>query len=82
MREKNGMEQEEERAPCCVKVPPRKMAPEKMRIYGTPEVIEKACFISPYRGEQVQIQDNMVTVILPGIHRKNNKATEASCLIW
>lgn len=53
-----------------------------MRIYGTPEVIEKACFILPYRGEQVQIQDNMVTVILPGIHRKNNKATEASCLIW
>lgn len=70
MREKNGMEQEEENAPCYVGVPLRKMAPEKMRIQSTPQVIEKDCFISAYHLEQVQIQDNLVTVILPGIHRK------------
>lgn len=39
MREKNGMEWEEEKAPRCVRVPPRKMSAEKMR--NSPEVIEK-----------------------------------------
>lgn len=82
MREKNGMEEEEEEnAPCCVGTPPRKMAPEKMRIHGTPQVIEKVCFILSYHLEQVQIRDNLVTVILPTIHRKNNQDNRNSCLI-
>lgn len=49
MREKNGME--EENAPCCVGAPPRKMALEKMRIHGTQQQIEKACFILSYHLE-------------------------------
>lgn len=40
MREKNGAGWEWDDAPCCVGAPPRKMAPEKMRIHSTPQVIE------------------------------------------
>lgn len=57
------------------------MAPEKMRIHGTPQVIEKACFILAYHPEQVQIRDNLVTVILPGMRRENNEVMDISCLI-
>lgn len=44
-----------------------------MRIHGTPQVIEKACFILAYHGEQVHIQEYVVTASLPGTRSKNNK---------